>query len=157
MPDDHDEPRVFFTLEEANRRLPLVRAIVRDIVTLFKDLHDRRERLSELRNRSQQSEYRDEVEQMERDLERDIEILESYVVELKELGGELKDPVLGLVDFRTLADGREVHLCWKIDEDEIGWWHEMHTGFSDRRPIVELAEPVPTSSSGGDDSETAST
>ena len=51
-----------FSLEEANLRLPLVRAIVKDIVTLFSDLHDRRERLNELRTRSEHSEYRDEVE-----------------------------------------------------------------------------------------------
>ncbi|MBQ17135.1 MAG: hypothetical protein CMJ65_08420 [Planctomycetaceae bacterium] len=157
MPDGHDEPRQLFTLEEANQRLPLVRAIVRDIVTLFQDLHDRRERLNELRNRSQHSEYRDEVEQMERDLEGDIETLESYVVELKELGVALKDPLLGLVDFRTLADGREAYLCWKLGEDEISWWHELDSGFSDRRPIVELEEPVPTPSSGGDDTGNAST
>jgi len=152
MPDGHDEPRQLFTLDEANQRLPLVRAIVRDIVTLFQDLHDRRERLNDLRSQNS-----DEVEQMERDLERDIETLESYVVELKQLGVALKDPLLGLVDFRTLADGREAYLCWKLGEDEISWWRELDSGSSDRRPIVELEDPVPTPSSGGDDTGTAST
>ncbi len=136
-------PRQLFTVEEANLRLPLVKAIVRDIVTLFSDLHDRRERLNELRNRSEQSDYRDEVEAMESELERDIETLDTYVAELAELGVELKDPLTGLVDFRTTVDEREAYLCWKLGEETIGWWHELDTGVSGRRPVTELQETVP--------------
>ena len=147
-----DQPWKLFTLEEANQRLPLVKAIVRDIVTLFSDLHDRRERLNELRNRSEQSEYRDEVEAMESELEKDIGTLDTYVAELCELGVELKDPLTGLVDFRTLVDGREAYLCWKLEEDEIGWGHDLDAGVNGRRPVSELQEPVPASSTGALDS-----
>ena len=148
MTDGGDRSQQLFTVEEANLRLPLVSAIVKDIVTLFTDLHDRRERLTDLRNRSEQSEYRDEVEAMESELETDIEGLDAYVAELAELGVELKDPVIGLVDFRTLVDDREAYLCWKLDEEEILWWHELDTGASGRRPVSELQEPVSASSSG---------
>ena len=44
------EQKQLFTLEEANRRLPLVRAIVEDIVRLFHEVHDRRERLVRIRH-----------------------------------------------------------------------------------------------------------
>ncbi len=148
MTDGGDRSQQLFTVEEANLRLPLVSAIVKDIVTLFADLHDRRERLTDLRNRSEQSEYRDEVDAMESELETDIEGLDAYVAELAELGVELKDPVIGLVDFRTLVDDREAYLCWKLDEEEILWWHELDTGASGRRPVSELQEPVSASSSG---------
>lgn len=148
MTDGADRSQQLFTVEEANLRLPLVSAIVKDIVTLFADLHDRRERLTDLRNRSEQSEYRDEVDAMESELETDIEGLDAYVAELAELGVELKDPVIGLVDFRTLVDDREAYLCWKLDEEEILWWHELDTGASGRRPVSELQEPVSASSSG---------
>lgn len=148
MTDGADRSQQLFTVEEANLRLPLVSAIVKDIVTLFADLHDRRERLTDLRNRSEQSEYRDEVDAMESELETDIVGLDAYVAELAELGVELKDPVIGLVDFRTLVDDREAYLCWKLDEEEILWWHELDTGASERRPVSELQEPVSASSSG---------
>ena len=148
MTDGADRSQQLFTVEEANLRLPLVSAIVKDIVTLFADLHDRRERLTDLRNRSEQSEYRDEVDAMESELETDIEGLDAYVAELAELGVELKDPVIGLVDFRTLADDREAYLCWKLDEEEILWWHELDTGASGRRPVSELQELISASSSG---------
>jgi len=149
MTGEGDQPRTLFTLEEANLRLPLVTVIVKDIVTLFTDLHDRRERLNELRHRnnpSEHSEYRDEVESMEQELETDIGTLDAYVAELAELGVELKDPLSGLVDFRTLVDGREAYLCWKLDEAEILWWHELDSGFSGRRPVSELQETVSASS-----------
>ncbi len=148
MTDGGDRSQQLFTVEEANLRLPLVSAIVKDIVTLFADLHDRRERLTDLRNRSEQSEYRDEVAAMESELETDIKGLDAFVAELAELGVELKDPVIGLVDFRTLVDDREAYLCWKLDEEEILWWHELDTGASGRRPVSELQEPVSASSSG---------
>ena len=82
MNDRTDQPPKCFSLEEANLRLPLVRAIVKDIVTLFSDLHDRRERLNELRTRSEHSEYRDEVEAMERELEADIETLDLSLIHI---------------------------------------------------------------------------
>ena len=143
-----EQPHQLFTVEEANQRLPLVKVIVKDIVTLFTDLHDRKERLTELRNRSEQSEYRDEVESMESELQADIVTLDTFVAELADLGVELKDPVTGLVDFRTLVEGREAYLCWKLEEDEIGWWHELDAGAAGRRPVSELHEAVSASSSG---------
>ena len=91
MTDGGDRSQQLFTVEEANLRLPLVRAIVKDIVTLFSDLHDRRERLNEIRHRSEQSEYRDEVDAMESELETDIERLDVFVAELSDLGAELKE------------------------------------------------------------------
>lgn len=144
MPDGHDEPRQYFTPQEASSRLPLLRVIVQDIVNLFQDLHQRRERLNDLRHRSQRSEYSEEVQQMEDDLERDIGVLEEYVRELKELGVELKDPLVGLVDFRAIIDGREVYLCWKLGETDVTWWHELEDGFSGRQPLVAMEETVPT-------------
>lgn len=53
------------------------------------------------------------------------------------MGGEIKDVELGLVDFRSWLDGRrEVLLCWRVGEREIGWFHELDGGFSGRRSIV---------------------
>ena len=85
---------------------------------------------------------------MENELETDIETLDAFVAELHDLGVELKDPVTGLVDFRTLVEGREAYLCWKLEEDEIGWWHELDAGVAGRRPVSELQEAVSASSSG---------
>ncbi len=50
-------------------------------------------------------------------------------------GCYLKDLDSGLVDFPTLWEGREVYLCWKLGESEVGHWHEIEAGFSGRRAL----------------------
>ena len=57
------------------------------------------------------------------------------VQEIEYLGVVLKDFRSGLVDFPYDRDGRIVYLCWKLDEDEIDWWHETDTGFAGRQPL----------------------
>jgi hypothetical protein len=41
----------------------------------------------------------------------------------------------GLVDFPALVDGREVYLCWQLDEPEITHWHGLESSFAGRRPL----------------------
>jgi hypothetical protein len=56
---------------------------------------------------------------------------------IEAMGGEIKDVELGLVDFRSWIDGlREVHLCWRVGETEVAWFHELDGGFSGRRSVV---------------------
>jgi len=56
--------------------------------------------------------------------------------EIYELGIELKDPAIGLIDFPSMRGERIVLLCWKLGEgDEVAWWHETDTGFSGRKPL----------------------
>ncbi|RME22887.1 MAG: DUF2203 family protein [Candidatus Zixiibacteriota bacterium] len=149
------KPRKYFTLEEANRTLPLVRSIVRDIVTLFRDVHERRERLAQVRQRHgsgdryQNNPYSEELQNIEQELDRDIERLNEYADELHRLGVELKDPLLGLVDFYSRMDDRDVYLCWKLGEDEIAYWHELDAGFSGRQSLLESSFTGKNAGGGG--------
>lgn len=54
---------------------------------------------------------------------------------IHELGVVIKDVDLGLCDFPAMLGGRMVYLCWKLGEDHIEWWHEVSSGFKDRRPL----------------------
>ena len=135
--------KLIFTPEEANLRLPLVQVIVRDIVELYQNLHDRRERISEIKRlpgasaRDEDSVYSEELLQAELDIENDTEQLEAYINELRELGVELEDPALGVVNFPALRDGKEVYLCWKSGEEDVSFWHTLDEGFSDRQLLFE--------------------
>jgi len=141
------EEKQYYTIEEANKRLPLVRLILQDIVELYKEVHERRERLTRIRQRpgvrtaEETTLYDEEVEQIQQELDTDINRLEGYVDELKETGAELKDPLIGLVDFPTIMNGREVSLCWKLGEAEIGYWHELDAGYQGRQPLYENSVP----------------
>jgi len=58
---------------------------------------------------------------------------------IHEMGVVVKDIDVGLCDFPHVRDGRVVYLCWKLGETKIRWWHEITTGYKDRRP---LEDPV---------------
>jgi hypothetical protein len=47
----------------------------------------------------------------------------------------IKDFDRGLVDFPHLREGREVFLCWELDEDDIEFWHDLDTGYSGRERL----------------------
>lgn len=61
--------------------------------------------------------------------------LRAAMAELEAVGVEVKDLDLGLVDFPALFRGREVLLCWRLGEEDIGWWHGMEEGFRGRKRI----------------------
>ncbi|MBP86717.1 MAG: hypothetical protein CMJ64_08380 [Planctomycetaceae bacterium] len=133
------KPDKIFTVEEANARLPLVRAIVADIMKLSSDLFDRRERLNQLQSRRPEGTvnvYQEELAQIEEELERDVERLNAYVEELLELGVEPKGVRDGLVDFPAILDDKLVYLCWKFDEPEVLHWHDLDAGFEGRQSLT---------------------
>ncbi|HEY4303408.1 MAG TPA: DUF2203 domain-containing protein [Gemmatimonadaceae bacterium] len=124
-----------FTVEQANRTLPLVRRVVEDIV----DQHRRwRETILELDLVSQSARPEEQAARVEelvrqaRDLSRE---LEAYQRELRELGIQLKDSRLGLVDFPSEIGGRKVLLCWRLGEPEVQFWHEANAGYAGRQPL----------------------
>lgn len=132
----------YFTLAEANAMLPLVRAIVDDIVQLYADVQERRDLLTKIRQRpgrprDDDNPYDEEVDQVESEIEKDVDRLEEFGDELRRLGVELKDPVVGLVDFLAQIEGHDAYLCWKLGEGEIAFWHELDTGFSGRQSLLE--------------------
>ena len=148
MPDNSS--RKYFTLEQANAMLPLVRAIVKDLSELSRDVIDRRERLAHLlagRDGDASDIYREELAQTEEELEKDGQRLREYVEELQRLGIEPKNGPEGLVDFPALIDGREVYLCWKLGEPEVLFWHELEAGFAGRQSLT--AEAGVSSSADG--------
>ena len=98
----------YFTAAEANATLPLVRAIVRDVTELARDLRERHERLSRVLSgkRSGLSEaHQEELHQAQREVERGQDRMREYERELQQLGVELKDYFTGLIDF-PVPDGR---------------------------------------------------
>ncbi len=138
MGGSNPRPTKLFTVEEANRTLPLVRAIVSDITNLSREVIERRQRLSQLiagRNLDRTDLYAGELAEIEKDLERDTRRLQEYIGELRQLGVEPKGPD-GLVDFPAMMEGRVVYLCWKLGEPEVLFWHEVEDGYAGRQPLT---------------------
>jgi hypothetical protein len=128
----------FFSVEEANKALPLVKAIVGDIVQQFQAVNELKQRLSSVhrdRRRPTNDAYAEETAQSQAELDLEETKLANFIDELIRLGVELKGPADGLCDFPSLRDGREICLCWRLGEAEVTHWHEKNAGFAGRQPL----------------------
>lgn len=123
----------YFSVTEANRALVLVRRIVTDIVRDY-------QRLRELHDAHQLHDSHGNAalaEQARQDYIRTVDRLSELRDELAEIGCELKDYDLGLVDFPSMREGREILLCWKLGEESVEHWHEIDGGFGGRQRLFE--------------------
>ena len=131
-------PQRLFTLEEAGEALEEVRPLAEQMV-------EHRRALAEAMERQEQLQARiggnggllspaDLVEAQE-EVEREAAGVAICIERINRAGAIVKDLDAGLVDFPSLRDGEEVLLCWRVGEDEIGWWHRPEDGFAGRRPL----------------------
>jgi hypothetical protein len=108
----------YFTPAEASKTLPLVKSIVSDIL-------------------AQATLLRQSDESVAIDSQQLRENIEANLAELEEIGCFYKDWsfTLGLVDFPAQLGDRDVFLCWRSDENELLYFHEVEAGYAGRQLI----------------------
>ena len=130
---------MIFTIDQANRTLPLVRRIVEDIVETYERWQNE-VRDFELASAGAQGETpTPEAAAHEREAQRLATEITGFVRELEQLGVEFKGYDIGLVDFPSRVGDRTVYLCWRLGEPAVQYWHETDGGFAARQPIEALA------------------
>jgi hypothetical protein len=127
-----------FTPDEANAALERVRPLAERMVA-------HRRRMLEAQARQERLEARvsgngggidpAEPAKLAAEVEREAEAVGTCVDAIIELGVQVKDLDMGLVDFPSLRGGEEILLCWHLGEDEIRYWHTPDAGFAGRRPL----------------------
>ncbi len=66
--------------------------------------------------------------------------LQQTLEEIQQTGCVVKDLDMGLVDFPSVLDGKEVYLCWKLGEKHIEFYHGMDEGYAGRKPLDEVPD-----------------
>jgi hypothetical protein len=126
-----------FTLDEARALLPRIGAIASEMRDLKAEFN--RHRAAELllsRGSGEDGEHLHEAQdQHHAESVRLARAIEQLIAEVEALGAEIKGIDEGLVDFPAERDGRTVYLCWKLDEPDIAWWHDLTSGFRGRQPL----------------------
>ncbi len=134
-----------FTVEEANRTLPLVRRIVADLIAL----HPRWRAAVAAFEAAQAGVTAEAETETARTLRLEAGRLageiEACLDELGQIGCIFKDFEAGLIDFPSFYDERMVYLCWRHGEARIEHWHELDSGFAGRRPLDHDLLPVTNS------------
>lgn len=126
--------RRYFTPQEATRSLVLVQKIVTDVVAQYGRMIDLQEELES----AQGTGALDRTETLQRELVEAARRLQGYASELDDIGVELKDWSLGVVDFPCLVDGHEAYLCWRHGEQAVEYWHDIGQDPTNRQPIGEI-------------------
>ena len=126
-----------FTIEEANRTLPLVRRIVQDIVDHYARWQELVKALDVLA--ASPAPDTDRIDRLQRDIQSAARTIDSFVRELTDLGVEMKGFDVGLVDFPGEMGGHPVYLCWRLGEPAVAHWHERDAGFAGRQPLTPIA------------------
>jgi hypothetical protein len=68
-------------------------------------------------------------------LQRETEAVVACVERINELGIQVKDLDEGLLDFPARHADEDVLLCWRLGEEEVGFWHGVEEGFRGRKPL----------------------
>ena len=129
----------YFTPEEANEALVVVRPLVERLVAAQQELARAEAGVAWVRGKVLGDGGALDPRQvvgLEAAVEKASERVADAVSELSELGVQVKDPAAGLVDFPARhPDGSTVLLCWRLGEEEVGYWHTLEGGFAGRNAL----------------------
>jgi hypothetical protein len=133
------EPRIF-TIEEVNALIPTLSSLVARQLVQQSEIERGLGELARLTGevpRSLDASGSDsgETARVKDDLRARITRYEQGWRDVQGLGAVIKDPQIGLVDFYGRVEGRLVWLCWRYGEESLGYYHDLDTGYSGRRPL----------------------
>jgi hypothetical protein len=130
MPD----ARRTYTIDEANGLIPQVRAVLLQLAVEQRRLdasHAEMHRQLESNGDPQSAVAADRKEAETAEIR---EGMRTLLLHLGELGVEVRDLEMGLVDFPGERDGEAVWLCWRLADPRVAFWHPTDEGYATRRP-----------------------
>lgn len=127
-------PRLF-THDEATAMLPVLRPILRSMQEDKRRLDVLHAEIESISPAMATNGHGPVVMAIEHEMATLIERLNNQIASISSAGIEVKDIDTGLVDFPSRRDGRIVYLCWRVDEPEIEFWHELDAGVAGRQPL----------------------
>jgi hypothetical protein len=127
-----------FTLEEANAALVDLRPVVERMVEHRRNLTAAQRLQAALVTRIAGNGgdlVPSDLREAAASIEHEAKALSDCIDVVTEAGAQIKSLEDGLLDFPSRRGGRDVLLCWRLGEDEIGYWHELDEGFAGRKPL----------------------
>jgi hypothetical protein len=121
----------YYSLKEANETLSIVRPMLKEMMDIGEKIRARQPELWAMVQKSAGNGGNPELSK----LLVEFDHLDALLHQIQDMGIEVKDLTIGLIDFVGLKDGREIYLCWKYGEGDIQFWHEIEAGFAGRQLI----------------------
>jgi len=131
------EPRIY-TVEEANALIPWVRDRLSKAVEAADEMGANQRNLRTLERQTKRNGVHDvtpRISEADSTVQESIHEVQRFIREVQAKDIQVRDISIGLVDFPAERDGRRIWLCWRFSDPEILYWHELNSGFRDRRPL----------------------
>lgn len=131
-----------FTREEAEEMLPYLAPLLFKLRSVKAEHDSAQAKVNEIsaRMRTNGHGLADDLRTAQAELSKTAGQINDLVERINEMGCELKDVDMGLIDFRCDMEGREVYLCWRLGEEHVSYWHELDTGFAGRQPLEDTGD-----------------
>ena len=121
----------YFTVEQANEALKTLKPLVQEMLAIRQSILERQpENWPAL-----QKAIGNGGSKAASLLAQEFTRLNELARQIQSAGVLLKDINLGLLDFPSLRDGREVYLCWRHGEERVEFWHDLDAGYAGRQKL----------------------
>lgn len=134
----------FFTPAEAAAIIPQIRPLLQQLREAHHAHHFARAQVEDLRriygeapfqpDHAESAEAAQWVAKMREMAERTASLTQA----IRTHGADLKDPLMGLIDFYAERNGETVLLCYRVDEETLEYWHPLTGGYQARRHMREF-------------------
>jgi len=126
-----------FSREEADALLPEIAPRLVQLRDLKRKNDETRAAVNDLQGTLKTNGHSLDIElsRLSRALQSTAVAINELVERISGFGVEVKDLEMGLIDFLSERDGRDVYLCWKLGEERVSFWHELNTGYTSRQPL----------------------
>ncbi len=121
----------YFTVEQANEALKILKPLVQEMMEIRQSILERQPETWPALQKAVGNGGSKAASLMAQEFAR----LNDLARQIQSTGILLKDINLGLLDFPSLRDGREVYLCWRYGEDLIEYWHDVDAGYAGRQKL----------------------
>jgi len=126
--------RPVYTIDEANELVPQVRAVLLQLAVEQQRLEQAHAQMHRELETNGDPAAAEVASRREREVVEGREGIRGLLRLLDDLGIQLRDLEMGLVDFPAQRDGLPVWLCWRLADPAVAFWHGTDEGYATRRP-----------------------
>lgn len=126
-----------FEPAEATKVLPLITSIMHDVM----ESHNCLEQLIEKYERNNNIQTTSVI--FDDEINEAVDQLQTYVEEIEQYGGMVRNTKLGTVDFAGVVDSELVWFCWNVGEPKVAHFHGLRDTCCSRKSIIGI--PIPSS------------
>jgi hypothetical protein len=128
------DARRTYSIDEANALIPQVRAVLLQLAVEQRRLDASHAEMHRQLDANGDPGSAAAAGRQEAEVSEIREGMRTLLVHLSEMGVEVRDLEMGLVDFPAQRDGAPVWLCWRLADPRVAFWHRTDEGYATRRP-----------------------